>query len=62
MSLSFDGESSSDDSENDDDEGGEEEEEEILKNEGFLYKLVDGKMRELYFKLVHKDLYFYKKK
>jgi serine/threonine protein kinase len=63
MSLSFDGESSSDDSENDDDaEGGEEEEEEILKNEGFLYKLVDGKMRELYFKLVHKDLYFYKNK
>ena len=31
----------------------------ILKYEGELYKLVDGKMRELYFKLVHKDLYFF---
>ena len=50
--------SSSDDSENDEEE--EEEDEDILKNEGYLYKLVDGKMRELYFKLVHKDLYFYK--
>ena len=59
-SLSFDMESSSGDSEFD--EEGEEEDEDILKNEGFLYKLVDGKMRELYFKLVHKDLYFYKNK
>ena len=59
-SLSFDMESSSGDSEYD--EEGEEEDEDILKNEGFLYKLVDGKMRELYFKLVHKDLYFYKNK
>ena len=40
----------------------EEEEENILKCEGELFKLIDGKMRELYFKLVHKDLYFYKNK
>jgi hypothetical protein len=40
----------------------EEEDEDILKCEGTLYKLVDGKMRDLYFKLIHKDLYFYKKK
>ena len=60
-SSSFDMESSSsDNSENDEEE--EEEEEDILKNEGYLYKLVDGKMRELYFKLVHKDLYYYKNK
>jgi hypothetical protein len=58
-SLSFDMELSSSD---DNSEEGEEEDEEILKTEGFLYKLIDGKMRELYFKLVHKDLYFYKKK
>ena len=48
-----------------DDESDENEEEEedneaqILKYEGSLYKLVDGKMKELYFKLVHRDLYFY---
>ena len=41
--------------ENDDDEG-------ILKHEGELYKYIDGKMRNLYFKLIHKDLYFYKNK
>ena len=40
----------------------EEEAEDILKYEGTLYKLVDGKMRDLYFKLIHKDLYFYKNK
>ena len=45
-----------------DDEEEEEEEKDILKYEGELYKLVDGKMRELYFKLVHKDLYFFKNK
>ena len=58
-SLSFELESSGD---SEYDEEGEEEDEDILKNEGYLYKLVDGKMRELYFKLVHKDLYFYKNK
>ena len=60
----------SEDSENDDksksysssSEEEEEEDEEILKCEGTLYKLVDGKMRDLYFKLIHKDLYFYKNK
>ena len=55
----------SDDDDNSDDSSNEEEEEEaedILKYEGYLYKLVDGKMRDLYFKLIHKDLYFYKNK
>ena len=37
-------------------------EEEIIKYEGFLYKLIDKKMRKLFFKLVHKDLFFYKGK
>ena len=59
ISLSFDMES--EDSE-DDEEEEEDDEDEILKNEGSLYKLVDGKMRELYFKLVHKDLYYFKNK
>ena len=61
-SLSFDQESEESESVSGDDEEEEEEDEDILKNEGSLYKLVDGKMRELYFKLVHKDLYFYKNK
>ena len=58
----------SEDSDNDDsvsdssNEEEEEEQEDILKYEGVLYKLVDGKMRDLYFKLIHKDLYFYKNK
>ena len=39
-----------------------EDDEEIIKYEGFLYKLIDKKMRKLYFKLVHKDLFFYKDK
>ena len=59
-----------DDSEESDNDGNssssseqeEEEDEDILKCEGTLYKLVDGKMRDLYFKLIHKDLYFYKNK
>jgi len=36
--------------------------EEIIKYEGYLYKLIEKKMRKLYFKLVHKDLFFYKDK
>ena len=36
--------------------------EEVLRYEGFLYKLVENKMRKLWFKLVHRDLYFYKDK
>ena len=60
-SLSFDKESD-ESSDNSDDEEEEEEEDDILKYEGILYKLVDGKMRELYFKLVHRDLYFFKNK
>ena len=39
-----------------------EDDEEIIKYEGYLYKLIDKKMRKLYFKLVHKDLFFYKDK
>ena len=58
-SLSFENESDSDYDSNEEEE---EEEDDILKYEGILYKLVDGKMRELYFKLVHKDLYFFKNK
>ena len=60
-----DSDESDDDDDSDDDSSNEEEEEEaedILKYEGYLYKLVDGKMRDLYFKLIHKDLYFYKTK
>ena len=63
--LSFDDDSEYSDSDSgdiDDNEEEEEEEENILKYEGYLYKLVDGKMRDLYFKLIHKDLYFYKNK
>ena len=62
-SLHFndDSEESDDDSDSYDEEE-EEEDEDILKYEGTLYKLVDGKMRDLYFKLIHKDLYFYKNK
>jgi len=39
-----------------------EDDEEIIKYEGYLYKLIDKKMRKLYFKLLHKDLFFYKDK
>ena len=45
-----------------DEEEEEEDEDDVLRYEGILFKLVDGKMRELYFKLVHKDLYFFKNK
>ena len=61
ISLSF--ENESEDSEDYEEEEEEEEDEDnVLTYEGILYKLVDGKMRELYFKLVHKDLYFFKNK
>ena len=44
-----------------------ENEEDIEKGEGFnyqgkLYKFVKGKMKELWFKLIYKDLYYYKNK
>ena len=39
-----------------------EDDEEVVKYEGYLYKLIDNKMRKLWFKLVHRDLYFYKDK
>ena len=32
----------------------------IITYEGYLYKLIDGKMKRLWFKLIHKDLYFFK--
>ena len=38
----------------------EEENKNIITQEGFLYKLVEGKMKRLWFKLIHKDLYFFK--
>ena len=37
-----------------------EEEENIITFEGYLYKNIDGKLKKLYFKLVHKDLYYFK--
>ena len=41
----------------------EEEEEDVVKHEGYLYKLVEGKkLRRLWFKLLHKDLYYFKNK
>ena len=47
--------------ENDSEENYEiEDDEEVLKYEGYLYKFLEKKMRKLWFKLVHKDLYFYK--
>ena len=49
------------DSDNSSDEE-EEEDKDILKYEGTLYKLVGGKKQNLYFKLIHKDLFFYKNK
>ena len=39
----------------------EEDDEEMVKYEGYLYKMINGnKLKRLYFKLLHKDLYFYK--
>ena len=39
----------------------EEEDEEMVKYEGYLYKMINNsKLKRLYFKLLHKDLYFYK--
>jgi len=36
-------------------------EEEIVQNEGYLYKLTEAnKMKKLWFKLLHKDLYYFK--
>ena len=51
------------DSDSDNDENYEyEDDEEVIKYEGYLYKLIDNKMRKLWFKLVHRDLYFFKDK
>ena len=37
------------------------EEEDVIKLEGHLYKMIDNKkLKRLYFKLIHKDLYFFK--
>ena len=43
-------------------ESEEEEDEKVIIFEGFLYKNVDGKLKKLYFKLIHKDLYYFKNK
>ena len=45
-----------------DEENDSEKEDDVLTYEGYLYKLVDNKMRKLWFKLVHKDLFYYKNK
>ena len=51
------------DSNSDNDESYEyEDDEEVIKYEGYLYKLIENKMRKLWFKLVHRDLYFFKDK
>ena len=43
-------------SESDDDDG-----KEVVKYEGYLYKMINNnKLKRLWFKLLHKDLYFYK--
>ena len=46
--------------EDSDNESEEEEDEDVTTFEGFLYKNVDGKLKKLYFKLIHKDLYYFK--
>ena len=60
--LNFEKESEDSSDYSEDEEEEEEDEDDVLRYEGILFKLVDGKMRELYFKLVHKDLYFFKNK
>lgn len=40
----------------------EEDNEEGLNYQGKLYKYVKDKMKELWFKLIYKDLYYYKNK
>jgi len=42
------------------DEG--EEKEEVVQNEGYLIKFVDNKLKKIWFKLVGKDLFYFKKK
>ena len=37
-----------------------EEEENVIKNEGYLYKYVANKLKKVWFKLVHKDLFYFK--
>ena len=47
----------------DDIDSDQDEENEEVKYEGFLYKLTQSnKMKKLWFKLVHRDLYYYKTK
>ena len=58
------------DEENEDDEINEQNEEDIFENEGkkegitegYLYKIQDNKMKKIYFRLICKDLYYYKSK
>ena len=58
--FNFDYDSSSDEELNENDEKNENNE--VLKCEGYLYKYIDKKMRKLYFKLIYKDLYYFKNK
>ena len=37
-----------------------EEEEDVIKNEGYLYKYAANKLKKVWFKLVHKDLFYFK--
>ena len=56
------------DDENEDEDNNEIKEENKLENnkeeitEGYLYKIQDNKMKKIYFRLICKDLYFYKSK
>ena len=49
-------------SSSDEEKSEDENNDDILQFEGYLYKLVDKKMRKLWFRLVHKDLFYFKNK
>ena len=46
----------------DEEPGNNDDGEDELNYEGVLYKYIDEKMRKFWFKLIHKDLYYYRKK
>lgn len=46
--------------ENSDEDEDEDEEENMITCQGYLYKLADNKLKKVWFKLVHKDLFYFK--
>jgi tRNA A-37 threonylcarbamoyl transferase component Bud32 len=48
--------------EEEEEENDEEEEDDASAIEGYLYKYINDKMKPIWFKLIHKDLYFFKNK